>query len=289
MPAAPTIVRELGRRRIRSGLTAAGIAIGVAALVLLGSLAEKMGRLVDGGRDFAMGQITVSGAGSGGAPGGMLRGALLSGEQLAALPKVDGVKAVAPIVIFPASDGPPPLPFTLSPMVFGVDLVLLWQSNAVAPPTIATGHLIPKPDSNEVVIGCQVARTFAATMSHGSAGCVSRLPASTPVCSKRWVRRSRRVSTSFRSSGPKSACTSSRFRTRRASAGTADATGCPDGTRRVQSRTLEVARSYHARRSSGVGAVTPAMPTATSSSSPWSERCQAADVPRGNHSSLPSA
>jgi putative ABC transport system permease protein len=164
MPAVPTVVRELGRRRIRSALTAAGIAIGVAALVLLGSLAEKMGRLVDGGRDFAMGQITVSGAGSGGAPGGMLRGALLSGEQLAALPKVDGVKAVAPIVIFPASDGPPPLPFTLAPMVFGVDLVLLWQSNAVAPPTIAVGRLIPKPDSNEVVIGCQVARTFAATV-----------------------------------------------------------------------------------------------------------------------------
>ena len=164
MPAVRAVVRELGRRRVRSALTAAGIAIGVAALVLLGALAEKMDRLVSGGRDFATGQITVSGAGSGGAPGGMIRGALLSGEQLKALPEVEGVAAVAPIVIFPVNDGPPPLPFTLAPMVFGVDLILLWQSNAVAPPTIATGRLIPKPDSREVVIGSQVARNFGATV-----------------------------------------------------------------------------------------------------------------------------
>jgi len=94
----------------------------------------------------------------------MIRGALLSGEQLKALPEIEGVAAVAPIVIFPVNDGPPPLPFTLAPMVFGVDLILLWQSNAVAPPKIATGRLIPKPDSREVVIGSQVARNFGATV-----------------------------------------------------------------------------------------------------------------------------
>ena len=75
MPAVREVLRELVRRRVRSALTAAGIAIGVATLVLLGALAVKMDRLVSGGRDFATGQITVSGAGSGGAPGGMIRGA----------------------------------------------------------------------------------------------------------------------------------------------------------------------------------------------------------------------
>ena len=74
MPAVREVVRELRRRRVRSALTAAGIAIGVAALVLLGALAEKMTAWSSGGRDFATGQITVSGAGSGGAPGGMMRG-----------------------------------------------------------------------------------------------------------------------------------------------------------------------------------------------------------------------
>jgi len=160
MPAVRDVLRELRRRRVRSALTAAGIAIGVAALVLLGALAEKMDRLVSGGRDFATGQITVSGAGSGGATGGMIRGALLSAEQLKALPQVDGVSSVAPIVIFPLSDGPPPLPFTLAPMVFGVDMMLLWKNDAVPPPRVASGQLIPKQDGSEVVIGNQVARSL---------------------------------------------------------------------------------------------------------------------------------
>jgi putative ABC transport system permease protein len=160
MPAVRDVLRELRRRRVRSTLTATGIAIGVAALVLLGSLAEKMDRLVGGGRDFATGQITVSGAGSGGATGGMIRGALLSADQLKALPQVDGVSSVAPIVIFPLSDGPPPLPFTLAPMVFGVDMMLLWKNDAVPPPRVASGQLIPKQDGSEVVIGNQVARSL---------------------------------------------------------------------------------------------------------------------------------
>ena len=156
------VLRELGRRRVRSALPAAGIAIGVAALVLLGALAEKMDRLVSGGRDFATGQITVSGAGSGGAPGGMMRGALLSADQLKAIPEVDGVSSVAPIVVFPLSDGPPPLPFTLAPMVFGVDMMLLWKNDAVPPPRVAAGELIPKQDGSEVVIGSQVSRSLNA-------------------------------------------------------------------------------------------------------------------------------
>jgi len=162
MPAVREVLRELGRRRVRSALTAAGIAIGVAALVLLGALAEKMDRLVSGGRDFATGQITVSGAGSGGAPGGMMRGALLSADQLKAIPEVDGVSSVAPIVVFPLSDGPPPLPFTLAPMVFGVDMMLLWKNDAVPPPRVAAGELIPKQDGSEVVIGSQVSRSLNA-------------------------------------------------------------------------------------------------------------------------------
>ena len=164
MSAVIAVVRELGRRRIRSALTAIGIAIGVAALVLLGALTEKMDRLVSGGRDFATGQITVSGAGSGGATGGMLRGALLTAEQLAALPRVDGVAAVAPIVVIPASDGPPPLPFTLAPMVFGADLMVVWQNQTVPPPRVALGRALPSPDGSEVVIGSQVAHNFHATV-----------------------------------------------------------------------------------------------------------------------------
>lgn len=150
-------VRELRRRAVRSTLTALGIAIGAAALVLLGALAEKTTRLIAGGRAFAAGQITIGGAGA--APGtGMMRGTLLTAEQLEAVRAVPGVRAVAPIVMFPLAETPTALPFTLSPLVFGVDVALLLRERPDAPPPVAAGHLVPDAARDEVVIGAQVAR-----------------------------------------------------------------------------------------------------------------------------------
>ncbi len=153
-------LRELRRRTIRSVLTAGGIAIGVAALILLGGLSEKLSRLVGGGREFATGQITVSGAGTG-AMSGMSRGGLLSGEQIEAVRRVAGVDTVAPIVMFPLSDAPAVLPFTIAPLVFGVDmdtLVRNHENRHVPPPPLRAGRLVPQPGSDEVVLGSQIAR-----------------------------------------------------------------------------------------------------------------------------------
>ncbi len=155
-------IRELRRYPLRNALTAAGIAVGVAALVLLGALSEKTSRLVEGGRDFGAGQITVSGAG-GDAATGMTRGALVSAEQLAALGAVPGVAAVAPIVMFPLTDSPP-LPFTMAPLAFGVDANLLALNRRAPPPRVRRGRAIPAPDSNEVVIGDLVAKRFDANV-----------------------------------------------------------------------------------------------------------------------------
>ncbi|HEV7733072.1 MAG TPA: FtsX-like permease family protein [Candidatus Binatia bacterium] len=152
-------IRELRRRRLRSMLTAGGIAIGVATLVLLGALSEKVGRLVQGGRDFAAGQITVSGTG-GSASSGMSRAGLIAGEQLAAVRAVAGVDVVAPIIVFPVAETPASLPFTLMPLVFGVDVALLEHNQVAPPPRIREGRFVEGPD--EVVLGSQVARHFGA-------------------------------------------------------------------------------------------------------------------------------
>src|SRR3989442_3835334 len=150
---------DVRRRPARNALTAAGIAIGVASLVRLGALAEKLGRLVEGGHDFARGSVTVSGSGTG-AVTGMTRGGLLSREQLAALGAVPGVALVAPVVMFPVSDTPATLPFTLAPLVFGVDLAALERNRRSPPPRVRNGRLVPTPGSDEVVLGSQVARHF---------------------------------------------------------------------------------------------------------------------------------
>jgi putative ABC transport system permease protein len=156
-------IRELRRDAIRSLLTAGGIAIGVGALVLLGALSERTSRLVEGGKDFGAGQITVSGSG-GDIGTGMTRGALVGGEQLAALAKVPGVSAVAPIVMFPVSESPTSMPFTLTPLVFGVDAAVLSSNSRSTPPRVRVGKFIPSPDGNEVVIGSQVAKHFGADL-----------------------------------------------------------------------------------------------------------------------------
>lgn len=157
MPGLPDALRDIRRRPVRSTLTIAGIAIGVAALVLLGALSEKLSRLLDGGRDFATGQITVSGAG-GGSITNAGRGSLLGREQLMALERVQGVGVVAPIVMFPMSDAPAALPFTLAPLVFGVDMKAMEHNRGSPPPRIREGRLFPEPDSDQVVLGSQVAQ-----------------------------------------------------------------------------------------------------------------------------------
>jgi putative ABC transport system permease protein len=153
-------IRELRRHAVRSTLTAGGIAIGVIALVLLGALSEKTSRLVQGGRDFGAGQITVSGAGANAATG-MSRGALVSGEQLDAVRAVPGVAEVAPIVMFPLTESPA-LPFSLAPLAFGVDEELLARNRRAAAPRVRAGRLVPAAGSDAVVIGSQVAKRFDA-------------------------------------------------------------------------------------------------------------------------------
>src|SRR5262245_23927301 len=153
-------LRDLGRRKLRHGLTAAGIAIGVAALVLLGALSEKLSRLMLGGRLFASGQISVSGAGSR-AVEDVTRGGLISGEQLRALERVAGVRTVAPIVMFPVAESPGGLPFSLAPVVFGIDMRMLALNARVAPLVVHTGQLIPDAQRTEVVVGSQVAQAYA--------------------------------------------------------------------------------------------------------------------------------
>ena len=65
--------------------TVLGIAVGVAGLVALGAMAERITRFIDGGDRFVLGQISVAGEGmgmgTGFTAGGLLRAAKI--EQIA--------------------------------------------------------------------------------------------------------------------------------------------------------------------------------------------------------------
>ena len=67
------ILRDLGRRRLRTTLTVLGITIGIWALVVFGSMANKINSIVDGGSQFYADKVTVAANGSGIGPWPALR------------------------------------------------------------------------------------------------------------------------------------------------------------------------------------------------------------------------
>lgn len=102
------LLRNLARRRLRTGLTVTGITIGIWALVVFSSMANKVDALVSGGSDFYAGKITVSDGGFGGIGGQPMHLA-----QIDEIATIDGVAVVVPSVAMIASEirgvsfGPP--------------------------------------------------------------------------------------------------------------------------------------------------------------------------------------
>ena len=57
------LLRNLGRRKVRTALTILGITIGIWALVVFGSMANKINSLVAGGSTYYEGKLSVSAKG----------------------------------------------------------------------------------------------------------------------------------------------------------------------------------------------------------------------------------
>lgn len=85
------IFRNMWRRKFRTFLTIFGIVIGIFAFTVMGSMALKLNKMIDGGKSFITGQITISPRGADYMSGttGMLPVDLLN-----KIKNIDGVKAV---------------------------------------------------------------------------------------------------------------------------------------------------------------------------------------------------
>ena len=82
------LVRDLGRRKLRSFLTITGIAIGIMALVVFGSMANKMNALIGGGSKYYADKVVVS-------VGSMYGGTI----QPLALSDVDKIRATEGVAV----------------------------------------------------------------------------------------------------------------------------------------------------------------------------------------------
>jgi len=89
------VFRNLGRRKLRTLLTVAGIAVGIWALTVMGSLSEFMNSMVDVQIEQSKGQIEVSSAYQMGAPGLTP----IPADLRAAVAATEGVDRVVPFVV----------------------------------------------------------------------------------------------------------------------------------------------------------------------------------------------
>src|ERR687892_967629 len=89
------VLRELSRRKLRTGLTILGITIGIWALVIFSSMANKINALVDGGSQYYADKVIVSDASNIGVGLGVAPMDLAVADQIR---DMDGVAAVDPQV-----------------------------------------------------------------------------------------------------------------------------------------------------------------------------------------------
>jgi putative ABC transport system permease protein len=108
--------RNLGRRPVRTVLTILGITIGIWALVVFGSMANKINALVSGGSDYYADKITLSDAS--GAIGGF-SSAPMSLSLVEKVGAVEGVDVVTPAVMMLMDDEASGVNMGVPPMING--------------------------------------------------------------------------------------------------------------------------------------------------------------------------
>ena len=150
------LLRNLTRRKLRTVLTISGITIGIWALVVFGSMANKINALVDGGSQYFGDKIVVSDA-----SGGSFGTAPMELSTAAAVAAIDGVDVAVPSVTVLWDDeggGGFSVPDQIVGQVAGADK---GHENFVL--NYAQGRAITEADegSNVVVLGSDLARKYS--------------------------------------------------------------------------------------------------------------------------------
>lgn len=154
------LLRDLGRRKLRTSLTILGITIGIWALVVFGSMANKIDALVAGGSEFYAGKLTVSAAGS-----QMGFGSPLDIAGVDALARIPGVDAVVPTITMLMTDGSTSMSFAMPNMIQGqVGGADGGREKFVVQYAEGRGLTAADEGSNVVVLGSDLARQEGAQM-----------------------------------------------------------------------------------------------------------------------------
>jgi len=146
------LLRNIGRRKLRSALTISGIVIGVLALTTMGAIAENFNALLDGGVKYFSSNVQV------GPPDGQ-SASLLPVSKIDEIKQVEGVATAFPSYTFSAKPG------AVQGVSFGFpDLIIAGDPAendwAALKTTVAQGHLLDPSSSGQVVLGSTIDKEF---------------------------------------------------------------------------------------------------------------------------------
>jgi putative ABC transport system permease protein len=140
--------------------TVAGIAIGVAGIVALGAMAERIVAFIEGGDRFVLGLISVAGRGMG-MGAGFTAGGLLPANSVEAIRKVEGVEGVQPQVMLPLNPSTSQFLTLTQELVVGMDVSIPTPNRHYPVLPVREGRFLRAGDRRRAVVGA----AFAA--SHG--------------------------------------------------------------------------------------------------------------------------
>jgi putative ABC transport system permease protein len=136
--------------------TVLGIAVGVAGLVTLGAMAERISRFIEGGDRFVLGQISVAGDGMGMGTG-FTAGGLLRASKIAELARVPGVAAVQPQVMLPLKVSTSQFLTLTQELVVGADMTVPMPNRNYQALPMRAGRFLHRGDRRSVVVGSDLA------------------------------------------------------------------------------------------------------------------------------------
>jgi putative ABC transport system permease protein len=136
--------------------TVLGIAVGVAGLVTLGAMAERITRFIEGGDRFVLGQISVAGEGMG-MGAGFTAGGLLRGAKIAEIARVPGVASVQPQVMLPLKTSTSQFLTMTQELVLGLDPRVAVPNRNYRELPVRSGRFLQPGDRGMVVVGADFA------------------------------------------------------------------------------------------------------------------------------------
>ncbi len=150
------IFKNMWRRKMRTTLTVFGIAIGVLALVVMGSMAEKLNLLVDGGVKYYQDKVQVTSGTMG------MTSVPLKVDMKNDIEKIDGVGYVSPIIYTTLEKDSSAVSFGPPASISAGDMEAeKYESFKMS---LASGRRLTNEDKGKIVIGYDLVKKLNAKL-----------------------------------------------------------------------------------------------------------------------------